>query len=239
MCTCLRVASLHGWPTLGVTYFSSQGISSVTTLLDELQKKKIDSYGCLDIITKPGDLEKAVYNIKDPIMALKAKQTEAHRRCVVAFGSTDYSSDNYMTIFKNIFQKVVRDFQIDTIIAITSTRMIESTWANCYAAPPNIYETPKTSRYPQLVCESTSRVLIPGIFTTAAYFVGPSQDKTVAFGDPADTTRRKWVKATTEIGSQLRSRLALLFFDVQLEYRKATCDTPFNAVNSTISIFKS
>ncbi|KAL1435028.1 hypothetical protein MTO96_001576 [Rhipicephalus appendiculatus] len=211
---------------------------------------KIDSYGTLNIIAKPGVLQNTVYN--------------------------------------------VRDFNVDTVFAITSVGL-QDTSDKCYSLPPNILST-VMNKYPSLldhwelvttkmayknkatvgvsfemgtmmywlkqaatsvdgsiykecnavsmtsrdaICDSTSKILSPAL-VQGGYVFSTRQDL-VVFSEYTRTLVDKLQYAKDDgekKGQPLRRRVALLLFNLHLEDVQRRCDTPYSNLNVTCEAFK-
>ncbi|KAH7959865.1 hypothetical protein HPB49_014428 [Dermacentor silvarum] len=94
---------------LDYRYTTSKLISDAEEDLNRLALNKIGSYGLLNIITKPSDLQRAVRAMKPVVAALKKIQgSDPVTRTVIAIGSYDYSGSGFMTQYKKIFEFVVK-----------------------------------------------------------------------------------------------------------------------------------
>lgn len=129
-------------------YLTSAGVSSASDSFNELLKGNIGSYGVF-IMEYASDLETAAYNVKGAIEKLKGWQKGAmERKCVIALGAIDYSPVRYSSV-KELMVKVVKEFNVDTVIAISSVGMMDIMQEGCYAVPPNVFVSQMT-RFPSL-----------------------------------------------------------------------------------------
>ncbi|XP_054927937.1 uncharacterized protein [Dermacentor andersoni] len=130
-------------------YLTESKLKSADAHLNELQKSgNIRSYGILNHLTKPNETKK-LYSLKAALKELSKRTSHDPERIVaLAFGSIDYSGPNYMNVFKKEFQKVVNEFDVDIVIAITSVSRMEDS-DSCLAAPPGVYISPNR-RFPDL-----------------------------------------------------------------------------------------
>ncbi|XP_054923261.1 uncharacterized protein [Dermacentor andersoni] len=114
-----------------------------------LATKKIQSYGVLNIVTKPGDFAQAVHSMEPVVAEMKKIQgSDPDKRTVIAFGSYDYSENSFMDLYKNTFAAVVGSFKVDTVIAISSVGSIEGP-GSCSAVPPTVLISPMP-KFPSL-----------------------------------------------------------------------------------------
>ncbi|KAL1467919.1 hypothetical protein MTO96_041830 [Rhipicephalus appendiculatus] len=128
-------------------HITPQLVRDATGDLGSLATQNIGSYGLLNIIRKPSELNKVVLAMKPVIEELKTMQgSDADKRTVIAIGSYDYTG--FIGKYKDIFAIVLNTFKVDAVIAISSVSSMEDK-ASCYAAPPNVVSSPQP-RFPSL-----------------------------------------------------------------------------------------
>lgn len=140
--------------------FDDQGLKST---LKALASANIANYGVLNLITRVKDFDKTMDKAKGAMEKLKSIQgNDAKRRTIIALGMFDYNEPNAWVKYKEEFRKVVEESMADTVIAISSTGMVENR-KNCYSAPTSVLDSSKlmepsrtkAKSYPDLKTHST------------------------------------------------------------------------------------
>ncbi|XP_077536192.1 uncharacterized protein LOC144148546 [Haemaphysalis longicornis] len=133
---------------------------TVQEQLKKLAEDNIKHYGLLNTIAQDSNLEKMLREVWAVVEELKNIQNNStSRKVIIALGMPDYSSGASWDSYGKLLKKTVENSLADTVIAISSTGMIESE-QDCYAAPPTVIKAqmnifPSLDRFALLVSVST------------------------------------------------------------------------------------
>nr|XP_037275852.1 uncharacterized protein LOC119168558 [Rhipicephalus microplus] len=109
--------------------------------LDKLASANIKNYGILNMVTSVKTWDDSMNRARGTIAKLKEIQgDDSNRKIVIALGLFDYNEPNAWDKYRKGFRDAVENTMADTVIAISSMSMVESS-DTCYAAPTSVLDS--------------------------------------------------------------------------------------------------
>ncbi|KAL3217949.1 hypothetical protein MRX96_031869 [Rhipicephalus microplus] len=148
--------------------FDDQGLKKH---LAKLASANVKNYGILNMVTSVKNWDDFMNRARGTIAKLKAIQgNDSKRKIVMAIGLFDYNEPNAWDKYRKGFQDAVESTMADTVIAISSMSMVETS-ETCYAAPSSVLDSSRlqdpartiAKSYPDLV-SATFAVFVTPVF---------------------------------------------------------------------------
>ncbi|XP_075722271.1 uncharacterized protein LOC142765357 [Rhipicephalus microplus] len=118
--------------------FDDQGLKKH---LAKLASANVKNYGILNMVTSVKNWDDFMNRARGTIAKLKAIQgNDSKRKIVMAIGLFDYNEPNAWDKYRKGFQDAVESTMADTVIAISSMSMMETS-ETCYAAPTSVLDS--------------------------------------------------------------------------------------------------
>ncbi|KAH7956936.1 hypothetical protein HPB52_013701 [Rhipicephalus sanguineus] len=133
-------------------------VHDATGELGRLANQNIASYGLLNVIRTPSELQKVLIAMRPVLEALKTIQGgDADKRTVIAIGSYDYSGTGFMDKYKDIFANVINN----AVAQVLRMRGVDY----------NTYDVPQDEAPRQWIKDFSNWPIIPQVYI-GVHFVG-------------------------------------------------------------------
>ncbi|KAL1435160.1 hypothetical protein MTO96_011088 [Rhipicephalus appendiculatus] len=118
--------------------FDDQGLKQH---LNDLASANVRNYGILNMVTNVKNWDDFMNRARGTIAKLKAIQgDDSTRKIVMALGLFDYNEPNAWDKYRSGFQDAVEKTMADTVIAISSMSMVETS-LKCHAVPTSVFDS--------------------------------------------------------------------------------------------------
>ncbi|XP_077544634.1 uncharacterized protein LOC144157727 [Haemaphysalis longicornis] len=113
--------------------------SAIQSQLTDLANENIPHAGVLNLIARKDKMAALMSNVKGVLEALKEVQgNDENKKTIIAIGLFGYNEPQAWEMYKN-WIKQATDYKADTVIAISSTIVLDTS-SECKAAPPDALE---------------------------------------------------------------------------------------------------